>query len=76
MRRHRNKLKLIFATLLLTGCATARTVTLDSNEDVVRLGPDVRGHVYFYSDGKWQLTGDKINLPEGWYAGPMKTKSK
>jgi hypothetical protein len=51
-------------------------VTLDSNEDVVRLGSDVRGHVYFYRDGKWQLTGDKINLPEGWYAGPMKTKPK
>lgn len=61
---------------MLAGCATVRTVTVDSSEDVVRLGPDVRGHVYFYRNGQWQMTGDKIDLPEGWYAGPMKTTKK
>lgn len=53
------------------GCATSRTVILDSQSDIVKLGPDVRGHVYYYRDGQWQLTGDKVTLPEGWGAGPM-----
>lgn len=59
--------------MLLTGCATSRTVFLDSRSDIVRLGPDVRGHVYVHRDGKWVLTG-KVTLPEGWYAGPMKAE--
>lgn len=51
-----------------TGCAT-RTIVLDRNRDVIRLGPDVRGTVYVWRDGAWTLSG-KVTLPEGWYAGP------
>jgi hypothetical protein len=54
---------------LLTGCATNRTVLIDSQSDVVRLGPGVRGRVYVWQDGGWKLSG-KVTLPEGWYAGP------
>lgn len=56
----------------LTSCAT-RTLVLDPRIDVVRIGPNVVGRVYVYSDGKWILT-DKIKLPEGWYAGPGPTQ--
>jgi hypothetical protein len=49
------------------GCAT-RTVVLDSQADVVRLGNDVRGDVYVWKQGTWQLSGI-VTLPEGWYAG-------
>jgi hypothetical protein len=55
----------------LTSCAS-RTVVLDSSRDIVRLGADVRGHVYVWNAGRheWELTGPMV-LPEGWYAGPM-----
>lgn len=61
-----------FASLGLAICATscaARTVVLDSQADVVRLGPGVRGKVYVWQAGGWTLTR-KVTLPEGWYAGP------
>jgi hypothetical protein len=65
-------LRLIFAVAgLITfanGCAT-RTVVLDSQSDVVRLGEDVRGTIYMWQDGQWRKSG-KVKLPEGWYAGP------
>ena len=43
---------------------------LDSQQDVVRLGDDVVGHVYTWQDGRWVLSGNKVKLPQGWYAGP------
>jgi hypothetical protein len=46
-------------------------VVIDSQTDVVRLGPDVTGGVYVWRNGGWELVG-KARLPEGWYAGPMK----
>jgi hypothetical protein len=60
--------------MLMTSCAT-RTVVIDSQSDIVRLGSDVRGHVYVWNtvNNDWELTG-KVTLPEGWYAGPMKAK--
>lgn len=60
--------------LCLTGCATQRTVVLDASHDIVQLGPDVTGHVYVKINGVWQLTGDKVHLTEGWYAGPFQEK--
>lgn len=40
-------------------------------KDVVRLGPKVTGRVYFYRDGQWVLSKNKVTLPEGWYAGQL-----
>lgn len=60
-----------FAALIflpLAGCVS-RVVVIDSASDVVRLGPNVRGSVYVWQDGKWVRTGN-VRLPEGWYAGP------
>ena len=51
------------------GCRT-NVVMLDSQQDVVRLGDDVVGHVYTWQDGRWVLSGNKVKLPQGWYAGP------
>lgn len=59
--------------LCLSGCATKTAVVIDSTRDVVRIGPDVRGRVYVWQNGQWQLTGKKVRLPEGWYAGPPPT---
>jgi hypothetical protein len=68
---------IIFAALIclaMCGCAT-RTVVLDSSHDIVRLGADVRGHIYVWNAGHhaWELTGP-VTLPEGWFAGPMEAK--
>ena len=55
--------------LSLSACAT-KTVVLDRQSDVVRLGPNVRGKVYVWKkETGWTLSG-KVTLPEGWYAGP------
>ena len=55
---------------LLNGCVT-KTIVLDSNTDVVRLGGNVHGDIYYYDkDSGWTLTKD-AKLPAGWYAGPM-----
>ena len=74
MKRRLMKLSAIGMLMLLTSCAS-RTVMLDTNRSIVRLGADVRGHIYVWNAGHhaWELTGP-IVLPEGWYAGPMQAK--
>ena len=44
---------------------------IDSSTGMVRLADDVRGHVYFYKDGQWIKSRNKVNLPEGWFAGAV-----
>ena len=56
-------------TILLTGCGSTRVVFVDTQSDLVRLGPDVTGRVYVNKDGSWVLSKKKVKLPEGWYAG-------
>lgn len=46
---------------------------INTESDVVRIGPNVRGKVYVWQDNAWRLTG-KVTLPEGWYAGPLTDK--
>jgi len=62
---------LIFAS----GCKSARVVFVDAaldSHDVVRLGDDVKGHVYFpTAEGGWEKSRNKVTLPEGWYALPL-----
>jgi len=58
----------VFATVFVSSCGTTRVVFVDTNEAMVRIGPDVRGKVYFHRDGEWILSKNKVRLPEGWYA--------
>lgn len=55
------------------GCATNPDVVfvsaLPDSTDLVRLGRDVRGHIFFRRDGKWIRSENKVLLPAGWYAG-------
>ena len=65
-------LKIILATTLLislTGCGSTRVVFVDTQADIVRIGPDVTGRCYILKDGEWILSKNKLKLPEGWYAG-------
>ena len=60
----------VLASLLnTTGCGTSRVVFVDTTRDMVRLGGDVRGHVYYFKDGSWIKSKNKVTLPEGWVAG-------
>ena len=56
-------------TIFLAGCGSTRVVFVDTQSDLVRLGPDVTGRVYVNKDGSWVLSKKKVKLPEGWYAG-------
>ena len=68
----RTRLNLLLAVMLMViaaGCRT-RTVVIDRQSDWVRLGNDVRGHIYLYRNGGWERQPDTVKLPEGWVAGP------
>jgi len=46
-------------------------VFIKESSDVVRLGPNVKGKVYFRRGGEWVLSKNTVHLPEGWYAGSL-----
>ncbi len=83
-RHFRNSLARGCGTILLlltlaagSGCGmfSNRVVFVDSRADVVRLGEDVRGHVFFQNEkGEWVRSGNKVKLPAGWYAGYLEKK--
>lgn len=62
---------MIFALAFATSCGSSKVVFIHESSDVVRIGPDVEGRVYFYRDGQWVLSKNKVKLPEGWYAGAL-----
>ncbi len=67
----KNILALTFGLILFTGCGSTRVVFVDTQNNLVRLGPDVSGKVYVLKDGEWVLSKNKVKLPEGWYAGGL-----
>tara|TARA_Y100001937_G_C6985380_1_gene269670 strand:- start:102 stop:254 length:153 start_codon:yes stop_codon:yes gene_type:complete len=48
-------------------------VFVDTQANLVRIGPDVEGRVYVQKNGEWVLSKNKVKLPEGWYAGGLPT---
>jgi len=62
---------LAFALNITASCGTTRVVVIDSASDMVRLGNDCRGHVFFYKDGEWVRSKNVMKLPEGWFAGAI-----
>ena len=66
---------LILISLLLMGCGSTRVVFVDTQSNLVRIGPDFpAGKVYILKDGEWILSKNKVKLPEGWYAGGLPTE--
>ena len=61
------------ALICVTGCVSSPDVVfVDSTSDIVRLGRDVEGHVYYRDgSGRWIRSANKVKLPAGWYAGGM-----
>jgi uncharacterized protein YceK len=65
---------LILISLLLMGCGSTRVVFVDTQSNLVRIGPEFpAGKVYILKDGEWILSKNKVKLPEGWYAGGLPT---
>jgi hypothetical protein len=60
-------------TLLSSGCLTSskRVVFIEPTDTLVRIGPGVKGKVYYYTGEGWELSHNKVEIPEGWVAGPM-----
>ena len=52
-----------------TSCGSTRVVFVDTQADLIRIGPNVTGKCYILKDGEWILSKNKLKLPEGWYAG-------
>ena len=70
------KLKMIAIMALMfsaIGCGSTRVVFVDTQANLVRIGPDVSGKVYIQKNGEWVLSKNKVKLPEGWYAGGLPT---
>ena len=59
---------LIFSIAFL-GCGSTRVVFVDTQADLIRIGPNVTGKCYILKSGEWILSKNKVKLPEGWYAG-------
>jgi len=73
MLKHLKASVTVGALICVTGCVSSPDVVfVDTNSDIVRLGRDVSGHV-FYRDGsgRWVRSANKVKLPAGWYAGGM-----
>jgi hypothetical protein len=70
------RLLIIFVLLCVTSCGTTRVVFIKESADVVRMGPKVKGKVYFQKNGEWVLSKNEVILPEGWYAGALDGEEK
>lgn len=59
----------ILATVA-TGCAFKRVVLVPSEGALLRVGPDVKARVYNWTGTEWELSRNRVALPEGWFIGP------
>tara|TARA_B100001939_G_scaffold329052_1_gene324919 strand:- start:178 stop:399 length:222 start_codon:yes stop_codon:yes gene_type:complete len=58
---------------LFVGCGSTKVVFVDTQSNLVRIGPNVYGKVYVQKNGEWVLSKNKVKIPEGWYAGGLPT---
>ena len=61
----------ISASVFLTGCGSTRVVFVRSERtnDLIRVGPDVKGKAYVWDGKDWILSKNKIEYPEGAFVG-------
>jgi ferric-dicitrate binding protein FerR (iron transport regulator) len=55
------------ACLALSGCAGPRVVFLPASEAPVRAGPGMRGRVWVWDGTQWELSANRVDVPEGFY---------
>jgi hypothetical protein len=59
---------LLALQFVFAGCAP-RTVLVPESSPV-RIGPNVRGRVYTSNGTEWIISGNTVEIPEGWYLVP------
>ena len=64
-------LLLFLSTFVMLGCGGRRVIMVPESTGLVRLGHDVKGHVYHWNGSEWELSSNAVSLPEGWYAGSL-----
>jgi hypothetical protein len=59
----------IVTAYFLVGCSMfmKRAVFLPTADAPVRAGPNVRGQVYMWDGEQWELSGNNVLIPEGYY---------
>lgn len=62
---------LALVSLSFLGCGSTRVVFVDTQSNLIRIGPNVSGRVYVLKNGEWVLSKNKVEIPEGWYAGGL-----
>ena len=66
---------LVSVSVLMSGCGILSTkskvIFVPESNGMVRIGSDVKGHVYTLQDGEWIRSPNKVLVPEGWYAGNL-----
>ena len=65
------KITILLSSLFLLGCGSTRVVFVDTQSNLVRIGPNVEGKIYVLKNGEWILSKNKVKLPEGGYAGGL-----
>ena len=65
------KYLVIFASVLVTGCGNTRVVFVGSERtnDLIRVGPDVKGKAFVWDGKDWVMSKNKIDYPEGAFVG-------
>ena len=53
--------------VFLAGCSGPRVVFVPSADAPVRAGPGVRGRVYVWTGTTWELSRNRVPIPEGLY---------
>ena len=57
----------VVAAVLVAGCTGPRVVFLPTADAPVRAGPDLSGRVYVWTGSTWELSRNKVTVPEGFY---------
>ena len=70
------KLLSLFVVLGLNGCGGSKVIFVPESDGLVRLGSDVKGHVYYYDGTEWVESKEKVHLPAGWYAGSLNVEDE
>ncbi len=54
----------MLGAVLLAGCSEPRVVFVPSAEAPVRAGPGVRGRAYVWTGSTWELSRNRVPVPE------------
>lgn len=57
------------ALAFASGCGNNRTVFVPEDSPM-RIGPGAKSRMWVRIDGRWELSGNSVEIPEGWYVVP------